>query len=86
MGTAMDEVHIFERLTLARVRMLRELGEGYTATVIADRLGMTVNGVRSAVDDLRDITGIAESGEIGRWWRKAGGPSYIAFLAGRGGS
>jgi len=75
----MDQV--FQRLTWARIRICRELAEGYSQPKIAHRLGMSVYGVRSSIEDLRDITGISEASEIGRWWRKGGSIRYLRFVA-----
>ena len=56
-------------ITLRRAEILREFADGYTQREIAARLGISVNGVRSHVEDLRDITGSASVRGLGRWWR-----------------
>lgn len=59
----------FERLTVARVRVLRELEDGRTEREIAARLCMTYHGVRSHVEDLKALTGCQNVRDLGRWWR-----------------
>jgi DNA-binding CsgD family transcriptional regulator len=60
---------IYQQITLRRAEVLRELADGYTESEIAEHLGITVNGVRSHVGDLREITGCSGVRELGRWWR-----------------
>ena len=73
-----------ERLTFARVRVLRELAEGRTEREIAERLQMTYHGVRSHIEDLKDLTGCRDVRELGRRWRK-NGPRWLEWVAGEAG-
>jgi DNA-binding CsgD family transcriptional regulator len=73
--------HVFERITLRRAEVLRELADGRTDKEIAAKLGISVNGVRSHVEDLREITGMNHSRDIGRWWRDGAAASWANFLA-----
>lgn len=84
LGQANDVRRVYERLTSARVRVLREVADGYKVPEIAHRLGMTVNGVRSVIDDLRQRTGATDIAELGRWWRRCG-PDFVAFIAAEAG-
>ena len=78
-----EEARSLERLTFSRVRVLRELAEGRTEREIAQRLQMTYNGVRSHVQDLKDLTGCRDVRELGRWWRR-NGPRWLEWVAGSG--
>ena len=72
--------HVFLQITLARARVLRELSEGWKEREAAVRLGMTYNGVRSHVRDLKGITGCEDVDELGRWWR-ANRKGWLRWLA-----
>ena len=60
----------FCSITLRRAEVLRELADGSTQPEIAARLGISVNSVRSHVEDLRNITGCSSGRDLGRWWRR----------------
>lgn len=60
---------VFAKITALRARVLREIAEGWTAREAAERLGMTLNGFRSHVADVRGITGQPNVRELARWWR-----------------
>lgn len=64
----------WERLTFARVRLLRELEDRRTLHEVAELLGISYNGVRSCVNELKVITGCSDVRELGRWWRQFRGP------------
>ncbi len=70
----------WERLTVARVRILRELEDRRTEREIAERLLMTYNGVRSHVEDLKALTGCADVRALGRWWGDVRG-DWLGWLA-----
>lgn len=59
----------WSRITLRKAEYLREFADGYTEPEVAARLGVSGNGVRSAVDDLRSVTGCGSVRELGRLWR-----------------
>ena len=59
----------FHRITVRRAQVLRELASGYTEREVAASLGLSVNGVRSHVENLREITGCSSVRELARWWR-----------------
>ncbi len=59
----------WDSITCARARLLRELANGRTEREIGERLLMTYAGVRSQVEDLKNITGHRDVREIARWWR-----------------
>jgi len=55
-------------ITPRRAEVLRELADGKTAREIADTLDITVSGVRSHIEFLRNSTYCWSSRELGRWW------------------
>lgn len=57
------------RITARRAEVLREIADGYSAREVADGLGLTLSGMRSHVEALREITGCSSIREMGRWWR-----------------
>ena len=59
----------WERVTFARMRVLRELDEGRTEREAAERLHISYERVRSHVEDLKDLTGCRSVRELARWWR-----------------
>ena len=64
--------HIFERLTVRRVRILRQLAEGRTEPEIARETGVELSTVHSSIDELRDVVGEPSGRGLGRWWRENG--------------
>ena len=58
------------RITARRAHVLRELADGYSGRESARRIGLTHNGLRSQVEDLKKITGCSSQRELGRWWRE----------------
>jgi hypothetical protein len=58
----------YEWITWSRARVLRELAHFRTEREIAEILGMTYEGVRSIVRDLKHHTGLDSVRDIGRWW------------------
>lgn len=69
MPTETPQRAVWERLTFARVRVLRELADGRSEREVAKRLQMTYNGTRSIVADLKAVTECHDVRELGRWWR-----------------
>lgn len=74
----------YEWLTPSRVRVLRELADDRTETEAAERLGMSYNGVRSIVEDLKAKTGEPDVRALRRWWRANRRP-WLAWWAEQGG-
>jgi DNA-binding CsgD family transcriptional regulator len=60
-----ETVFEWERLTYARLRVLRELADGRTLSEIAERNQVSYDGVRSVVEDLKEITGCADVRAMG---------------------
>jgi hypothetical protein len=58
----------YEWITYSRVRVLRELAAFRTEREIAANLGITYDGIRSVVEDVKRYTGLGTVREIGRWW------------------
>ena len=61
---------LWDQLTFSRVRVLTALEDGRTQREAAARIGITLNGARSIVDDLKQITGCPDVKELARWWRR----------------
>ncbi len=59
----------WERLTFARVRVLRELSDGRTFAELSNRLHVSRHTVVSTVRELRHFTGCEDSRALARWWR-----------------
>ena len=74
----------YEWITWSRVRVLRELAEFRTEREAAQRLGITYNGFRSIVEDIKSFTGLGSVREIGHWWVKEG-PKWSKWAAEQGG-
>lgn len=66
----------FERLSLARVRVMALLAANYTTSEIAAELGCSYHGARSKVRDVESLIGLPDSRAVGRWWQEHG----IAWL------
>lgn len=73
-----------ERITLARARVLRELGRHETGAAAAEALGLSRNGLRSHIRDLKEITGATSVAELRKWWRPNRG-RWLAEMAQAGG-
>jgi DNA-binding CsgD family transcriptional regulator len=86
MPTESETARVWERLTVARVRVLAELAEGRTEREGAERLGVSYPGFRSQVDDLKTIVGCGSVRELGRWWRvnRRGWHAWIGHMGGVG--
>jgi DNA-binding NarL/FixJ family response regulator len=66
-------------ITLRRAQVLRGLAEARSEREIADALSLTLAGVRSHVEDLKQITGERSTRELARWWQ-AHRQDWIEFL------
>ena len=55
-------------LTYSRLRVLRELEADRTEREAADVLGVTYDGVRSAVEAMKIQAGLASVREMRGWW------------------
>ncbi len=64
----------YDWLTASRARVLRELADDRTEREAAERLGMSYNGVRSIVEELKAKTGQPDVRALRRWWRANRGP------------
>ncbi len=60
----------YEKITIARARVLRGLANGQSERQVAEGLEITLNGVRSHVEDLKEVTGCHGVRELGQWWRE----------------
>lgn len=58
------------RITARRAAVLREMADGYTEREAARRLGISLTGLRSHLEELRNLTGLDSGRELGRWWRQ----------------
>jgi DNA-binding CsgD family transcriptional regulator len=76
---------LFIQITAARARVLRELADGWKEREVAAHLGVTYNGVRSLVRELKAITGCSGVHELGRWWR-AHREEWARFVTEAGGA
>jgi DNA-binding NarL/FixJ family response regulator len=70
----------FYLLTLRRVQVLSRLAEARTEREIAEDLSITLDGVRSHVQSLKEIIGVRTTREIGRWWQENRN-AWIRFIA-----
>jgi DNA-binding CsgD family transcriptional regulator len=62
---ASDLLHV----TARRAEVLALLADGATLPEVAAQMGVSVNGVRSHVEDLKKLTGCTSTRQLGRWWR-----------------
>lgn len=74
----------YEWITYSRVRVLRELAALRTEREIAANLGISYEGVRSAVREIKRYTGLDDVRSIGRWWLVEA-PKWAAWAAHQGG-
>lgn len=80
----LDYPDAFHRITVQRARVLAELAEGWTARQASDRLGVTYNGVRSHLANIKSFTGCRTVGELARWWRANRVPWALFMLEAAG--
>jgi DNA-binding CsgD family transcriptional regulator len=78
MGPAPADV--LTRITVARARILRELERHDSEAEAAAALGLSMNGLRSHIRDLKGITGATSVREMQRWWRENRG-AWLRELA-----
>jgi hypothetical protein len=64
--------------------VLRQLALFHTEREGAATLGIRYEGLRSAVEVIKDHTGLRDVREIGRWWLKFG-PKWLEWMAEQGG-
>ena len=67
-------------ITARRAEILRELAEADTEREIAARLGLSLATVRSHAEQLKTITGLSTTREMGRWWQSSR-HAWIACLS-----
>ena len=60
----------WESLAFKKVRVLRGLADARPETEIAATEGVEYNTIRGHVEQLKDILGIRDAKEMGRWWRR----------------
>lgn len=58
------------KVTVRRAEVLAGLADGRTRAEIAERIGISVNGVRSHIEDLKRIAECPSDRNLGRWWRE----------------
>lgn len=61
---------VFARLTVRRVAALGQLAHGRTERAAAEALGLQIEGFRSVVRELKEITGLNSTRDLGEWWRR----------------
>jgi DNA-binding CsgD family transcriptional regulator len=66
-------------ITLRRAQVLRALAEARTEREIAEALSLSVAGVRSHVEDLKQITGHRSTRELARWWQ-SNRTAWVSFM------
>lgn len=71
---------VLTRITVARARILRELECRDSEAEAAAALGLSMNGLRSHIRDLKGITGAGSVREMQRWWRENRG-AWLRELA-----
>jgi hypothetical protein len=74
----------YEWITPSKARVLRELAMFHTEREGAANLRISYEGFRSAVEVIKDHTGLRDVREIGRWWLKTG-PEWLKWMAEQGG-
>lgn len=81
-GLAMSPApaEVLTRITVARARILRELECRDSEAEAAAALGLSMNGLRSHIRDLKGITGAGSVREMQRWWRENRG-AWLRELA-----
>ena len=60
----------WESLAFKKVGVLRGLADARSETEIAATEGVEYNTIRGHVEQLKDILGIRDVKEMGRWWRR----------------
>ena len=60
---------IYVSITLRRAQVLRGLAEARSEREIALGLSLSLAGIRSHVEDLKQITGCRTTRELARWWQ-----------------
>ncbi len=84
MGIESQESTDFEWLTWRRVRVLRHLAAFRSESEIAELENVSYNTVRSAVEAIKNRTGLHTVRDMGRWWLEAG-PEWLSWAAKQGG-
>jgi hypothetical protein len=74
---------VFARLTVRRVAALGQLAHGRTEREAAEALGLQIEGFRSVVRELKDLTGLNSTRDLGEWWRGNMGAwfEYVSLIA-----
>jgi DNA-binding CsgD family transcriptional regulator len=75
---------VYLAITLRRARILRGLAQAQSEREIGEDLCLTLAGVRSHVEDLKQITGQESVRELARWWQ-GHARAWVAFCAAEGG-
>lgn len=55
-------------VTLRKAELLALFADLRSQAYAAERMGITVSGVASQVEDLKTLTGCDSVAELGRWW------------------
>jgi DNA-binding CsgD family transcriptional regulator len=63
----------WDRITIAKARVLAQFVLRHTESETARALGITTNGVKSHVRSLKEITDCTSVRELGAWWAEASG-------------
>ena len=58
----------YEHLTVPRIRVMGLLSSGKTIAQVADELGITYDGAKSHIRDIKGITGCETVDEVRAWW------------------
>lgn len=64
-----DPFERWNKITLRRAAILRDLADGLTEPRVAEALGLTLPIVRGQVEQLKNLTGCVSVRQLGRWWR-----------------
>ncbi|GMV86472.1 MAG: hypothetical protein AMXMBFR80_23270 [Dehalococcoidia bacterium] len=61
----------------------RALAHGRTERAAAEALGLQIEGFRSVVRELKEITGLNSTRDLGEWWRRNMGAwlEYVSTIA-----
>lgn len=76
----LDQPVDWDRISAARARVLHQLALQRTEREGAVALGISTNGFKSQVRDLKVITGRTSVRELGAWWAEANG-DWVRCLA-----
>ena len=77
---AQEHTDVLTRITWRKAQVLRSLADSMTEREAAEALGITENGIRSHVEQLKEITGSESVRDLSRWWR-ANRRAWVEMMA-----